>query len=140
MRHAEGVLDTNIVAVLSLYEAAELPQAGLITAVTLGELSDAPHATADPIRRARRMAVLQHVEATFDALPYDDEAARMYGQICAAVRAAGRQPRGRAADLMIAAIAASNGLPLYTANPKDFAGLDGMVEIVAVSRPPDATA
>ncbi|WP_459801974.1 PIN domain-containing protein [Herbidospora sp. RD11066] len=125
---------------LSLYEAAELPQAGLITAVTLGELSDAPHATADPIRRARRMAVLQHVEATFDALPYDDEAARMYGQICAAVRAAGRQPRGRAADLMIAAIAASNGLPLYTANPKDFAGLDGMVEIVAVSRPPDATA
>ncbi|WP_245657706.1 type II toxin-antitoxin system VapC family toxin [Herbidospora mongoliensis] len=125
---------------LSLYEAAELPQAGLITAVTLGELSDAPHATTDPIRRARRMAVLQHVEATFDALPYDDEAARMYGQICAAVRAAGRQPRSRAADLMIAAIAASNGLPLYTANPKDFVGLDGMVEIVAVSRPPDATA
>ncbi len=86
------------------------------------------------------MAVLQHVEATFDALPYDDEAARMYGQICAAVRATGRQPRGRAADLMIAAIAASNGLPLYTANPKDFAGLDGMVEIVAVARPSGATA
>ncbi|WP_232319988.1 type II toxin-antitoxin system VapC family toxin [Herbidospora daliensis] len=125
---------------LSLYEADALPQAGLITAVTLGELSDAPHATVDPIRRARRMAVLQHVEATFDALPYDDEAARMYGQICAAVRATGRQPRGRAADLMIAAIAASNGLPLYTANPKDFAGLDGMVEIVAVARPSGATA
>ncbi|TKK86384.1 type II toxin-antitoxin system VapC family toxin [Herbidospora galbida] len=140
MRHAEGVLDTNIVAVLALHNADELPEAVLITAVTLGELSDAPHATDDPIRRARRMAVLQHVEATFDALPYDDEAARMYGQICAAVRAGGRQPRGRVADLMIAAIAASNGLPLYTANPKDFAGLEDMVEIVAVPRPPDATA
>ncbi|OPG11747.1 VapC toxin family PIN domain ribonuclease [Microbispora sp. GKU 823] len=140
MRHAEGVLDTNIVAVLSLFDATDLPEASLITAVTLGELSDAPHATADPIKRARRIAVLQHVEATFDALPYDAEAARIYGQICAAVRSSGRQPRGRVADLMIAAIAASNGLPLYTANPKDFAGLDGMVEVVAVSRPPDATA
>lgn len=140
MRHAEGVLDTNIVAVLSLHTLDQLPETVLITAVTLGELSDAPHATNDPIRRARRMAVLQHVEATFDALPYDDEAARMYGQICAAVRAGGRQPRGRVADLMIAAIAASNGLPLYTANPKDFAGIEDMVEIVAVPRPPDATA
>lgn len=44
------------------------------------------------------------------------------------------------ADLMIAAIAAGNGLPLYTAKPKDFAGLDGMVEVVAVSRPSGATA
>ncbi|MGI5160788.1 type II toxin-antitoxin system VapC family toxin [Microbispora sp. CA-102843] len=134
------MLDTNIVAVLSLFDAAELPEASLITDVTLGELSDAPHATADPIKRARRIAVLQHVEATFDALPSDAEAARIYGQICAAVRISGRQPRGRVADLVIAAIAASNELPLYTANPKDFAGLDGMVEVVAVSRPPGATA
>ncbi len=64
----------------------------------------------------------------------------MYGQICAAVRISGRQPRGRVAILVIAAIAAGNGLPLYTANPKGFAGLDGIVEVVAVSRPPDATA
>ena len=86
----------------------------------------------DPVKRARRVAVLQHVEATFDPLPYDQGAARLYGQICAAVRAAGREPRKRAADLMIAATAASNELPLYTANPDDFKGIDSLVEVVGV--------
>ena len=60
------------------------------------------------------------------------------GLVCAAVIMSGRQPRGRAADLMIAATAASNGLPLYTSNPKDFVGLDELVEIVAVPRPDGA--
>jgi predicted nucleic acid-binding protein len=77
---------------------------------------------------------LQHVEATFDPLPYDQGAARLYGQICAAVRAAGRQPRKRSSDLQIAATAASNLLPLYTANPADFQGTEGLVEIVSVAR------
>lgn len=64
------------------------------------------------MKRAALVAVLQHVESTFEPLPYDYHAARFYGQICAAVRAAGRQPRKRASDLMIAATAASNALPL----------------------------
>jgi predicted nucleic acid-binding protein len=136
--HEEGVLDTNIIAALAAYDPSELPEELLITAVTLGELSHGPHATDDPAKRAKRMAVLQHVEATFDPLPYDRDAARIYGQMCAAVIAIGRQPRGRSADLMIAATAASNGLPLYTSNPKDFQGLDDLVEIVAVTRPAGA--
>ena len=135
MTHAEGVLDTNIIAALTAYDPAELPEELLITAVTLGELSHGPHATDDPVKRAKRMAVLQHVESTFDVLPYDRDAARIYGQICAAVIAIGRRPRGRCADLMIAATAAGSGLPLYTSNPKDFEGLDGIAEIVAVKRP-----
>jgi hypothetical protein len=69
--------------------------------------------------------VLQHVESAFEPLPYDHHAARFYGQICAAVQAAGRQPPKRAADLMIAATTASNALPLYTANPGDFLGRSG---------------
>ena len=92
----------------------------------------------DPLERAGRVAVLQHVESTFEALPYDHHAARFYGQICAAVRAAGRQPRERAGDLMIAATAASNALPLYTANPDDFRGSERFVELVGVpGRPND---
>ena len=35
-------------------------------------------------------------------------------------------------DLLIAATAAASGLPLYTRNPDDFAGLEGLVEIVSV--------
>ncbi len=132
--HEAGVLDTSIIAALALYDSAQLPETFFITAITLGELSYGPHATDDPLKRAGRVAVLQHVESTFEPLPYDHHAARLYGQICAAVRAAGRQPRKRAADLMIAATAASNALPLYTANPDDFP-LDVCPEpYIAVSR------
>lgn len=135
--HEIGVLDTSIIAALGLYDSAELPETFLITAITLGELSYGPHATDDPLKRAGRVAVLQHVESTFEPLPYDHHAARLYGQICAAVRAAGRQPRKRASDLMIAATAASNALPLYTANPDDFQGSQGFVEMVGVKGRPN---
>lgn len=137
MKHEVGVLDTSIIAALRLFDPAELPETFLITAVTLGELSFGPHATDDPIKRAQRVAVLQHVESTFEPLPYDHHAARLYGQICAVVRAAGRQPRRRASDLMIAATAGSNALPLYTANPQDLKGLDGLVEVVGVQARPN---
>src|SRR5271169_3507610 len=109
-------MDTSIIAAIGLYDPAQLPDTFLITAITLGELSYAPHATDDPLKRAARIAVLQHVETTFEPLPYDHHAARSYGQICAA----GRQPRKRASELMIAATAASNSLPFYTANPDVF--------------------
>jgi len=135
--HEIGVLDTSIIAALARYDAAELPDTFLITAITLGELSYGPHATDDPLKRAGRVAVLQHVESTFEPLPYDHYAARFYGQICAAVRAAGRQPRERAGDLMIAATAASNALPLYTTNPDDFRGSERFVELVGVPRRPN---
>ena len=136
--HDVAVVDTSIIAAIKLYDPAELPATILITAVTLGELSYGPHPTDDPAKRAGRVAVLQHAEATFDPLPYDQSAARLYGQICAAVRMAGRRPRSRASDLMIAATAASNELPLYTANPDDFNGAEGLVEVVAVhARPND---
>ena len=132
-----GVLDTSIVAALKLFDPADLPATVMITAITLGELSYGPHATDDAIKRAGRVAVLQHVEATFDPLPYDHHAARFYGQIRAAVRAAGRAPRKRAVDLMIAATAASNALPLYTANPDDFKGSEGFVEVVGIRARPN---
>ncbi|MFD0747489.1 hypothetical protein ACFQ1L_41010 [Phytohabitans flavus] len=78
---------------------------------------------------------MQHAESTFDPLPFDADAARAFGRVAAAVLAAGRKPRRRIADLMIASIAAVNDLPLYTTNPDDFAGLDGLLDVVAV-RPP----
>jgi len=135
--HAAAVVDTSIIAALKLYDPAELPETILITSVTLGELSYGPHATDDPVKRAGRVAVLQLVEATFDPLPYDHGAARLYGQICAVVRAAGREPRKRASDLMIAATAANNALPLYTANPGDFRGAESLVEVVAMPGRPN---
>jgi len=37
---------------------------------------------------------------------------------------------------MIASTAIAEELPLYTMNPKDFMGLDGLLTIVPVNRPP----
>lgn len=136
--HDAAVVDTSVIAALRLYDRSQFPDTIFITAITLGELSYGPHATDDPVKRAGRVGVLQHVEATFDPLPYDQAAARLYGQIAAAVRAAGREPRKRASDLMIAATAASNQLPLYTANPDDFKGAETFVVIVGVSARPNS--
>ena len=134
--HDAAVVDTNIIAALKLYDPSELPDTISITAVTLGELSFGPHATDDPIKRAGRVAVLQHVEATFDPLPYDQGAARLYGQICAAVRAAGREPRRRASDLMIAATAANNQLPLYANLATDYGAMSAAEAAFGEPQPP----
>nr|WSW67530.1 hypothetical protein OG461_15650 [Streptomyces sp. NBC_00995] len=48
------------------------------------------------------------------------------------VVAAGRNPRPRRMDLMIASIASVRGLPLFTRHADDFTGLEGMLTVVAV--------
>lgn len=130
-----GLIDTNIVIYLSALDSTLLPDEMVISAVTLAELSAGPHHTTDASERARRTSLLQHVEATFDPLPFDAEAARAFGLISAAILAVGRKPRTRLADLMIASTALANRLPIYTTNPNDFVGLDDMLTIVAVDRP-----
>ena len=132
-RHGRGLIDTSIVIDLEQIDAAVLPGELAISAMTMAELAAGPHATADPAERARRQDRLQRGEATFEPLPVDSETARAYGRVYAAVTATGRKARGRRAiDLLIAATALATGLPLYTRNPDDFAGLSGMIEIVSV--------
>ena len=132
---SRGLVDTNIVIHLAALDPTELPDQIVLSAVTLAELSAGPHHTDDPAERARRTAVLQHAEATFDPLPFDAEAARAFGMVSAAVLATGRTPRRRIADLMIASVAIVNRLPLYTTNPGDFTGLDHLLTVVPVQRP-----
>ena len=132
---SRGLIDTNVVVHLAALDPASLPDEMVISAVTLAELSAGPHHTDDPAERARRTSVLQHAEATFDPLPFDADAARAFGMVAAAVLAAGRTPRRRIADLMIASIAIVNRLPVYTTNPGDFLGLDHLLRVVPVARP-----
>jgi predicted nucleic acid-binding protein len=47
----------------------------------------------------------------------------VFGRVAAGLRAAGRKPKARAYDALVASIAISTGLPLYTVNPDDFAGI-----------------
>lgn len=129
-RLARGVLDTSVVIDLDKIDIGALPVEVAVTAITMAELAAGPHATPDLAERARRQDRLQRAEAVFDPLPFDNAAARAYGRICAAVLAAGRG--ARAVDLLIAAIACSEQLPLFTRNPEDFQALDGLVVIHSV--------
>jgi predicted nucleic acid-binding protein len=135
VRPLRGVLDTNVVIHWPLLDLSDLPREAAITAVTLAELAAGVHAARTDRDRAQRLDLLQRVESAFDPLPFDVAAARAYGRIASAVRSAGRSPRARVADQMIAAIAASRRLSLYTTNIEDFVGLDDVVTVVPVLRP-----
>lgn len=54
---------------------------------------------------------------------------------CRTTARSGRKTRARAFDALIAAVALAHDLPIYTANPDDFAGIDGL-EVVAVDVKP----
>ncbi|MFE5851858.1 type II toxin-antitoxin system VapC family toxin [Streptomyces sp. NPDC056500] len=142
--HQQGLLDTNIMILRKWVDPEELPAEVAISAITLAELSAGPHEVRrneeqddydEHAERARRMDVLQRAENEFDPIPFDAEAARIYGRVCAAVIGAGRKPRRRVADLMIAAIAIAEDLPLFTTNPDEFRGLEELLTVVPVHRP-----
>jgi predicted nucleic acid-binding protein len=128
----QGLLDTSVVVDHDLVEPDRLPEVSAISAVTLAELAAGPHATDDGEERARRQDRLQWAAATWDPLPFDAEAARAYGRVFAATRAAGRTSRTRLADLLIAATAAAHGLDLYTRNGADFVGLERILTVVTI--------
>jgi len=125
----QGLLDTSVVIDLDRIDAELLPAECAVAAITLAELAAGPHATDDENERARRQDRLHWAANTWDPLPFDNDAARMFGRVFSAVRASGRTARSRLADLLIAATAAANDLPLYTRNPKDFLGLEHLLTV-----------
>ena len=131
-RHGRGVLDTSTVIMLSkITDPTVLPSEPLITTITLAELSVGPLVATTDFERAARQAHVQQAEADFDPLPFDAAAARAFGRVAASLRRTGRKPAARAYDAMIAAVRV---LPVYTCNPDDFAGIDGLT-VVAVPVP-----
>ena len=127
-----GLLDTSVVIDLGVISPADLPEETSVSAITMAELSAGPHATADPAERARRQDRLQQLESWVEPMPFDGDCARAYGRVYAAVLAAGRQPRRRAVDLLIAATALAAGMPLYTRTAHEFQGLEEILTVVSV--------
>ena len=103
-----------------------------VSAVTLAELHFGVLVAADSSARAERLRRLALVERLFDPLPVDEAVAREYGVLAAAVVTAGRQPRARVMDLLIAATARAHGARLYTRNPGNLPGLAELVDVVPV--------
>ena len=132
---ARGLLDTSTVILLPRVEDPSLlPRAPLISSVTLAELSVGPLVATTEAERAARLAHLQQAEADFEPLAFDAPAARAFGRVAASLRQAGRKPAARSYDAMIAATAIANGLPVYTCNPDDFAGIADL-SVVAIPHP-----
>jgi predicted nucleic acid-binding protein len=130
---ALGLLDTSVVIDLDdPAVATALPDAVAVCAITIAELAAGPHLAPTGTERASRQARLQYVEAEFEPIPFDATAARSYGLVVAAVAEAGRSHRGRSADLLIAATAHANQVPLYTRNPDDFTGLSDLITVIGI--------
>lgn len=135
MSETQGILDTSTVILLHrLTDAGALPVEPLITAITLAELAVGPLVAAGEDERAHRQAHLQQAEADFVPLPFDAAAARAFGGVAASLRRKGRKAAARAYDAMIAATALANDLPVYTCNPDDFKGIDGLA-VVPIALP-----
>ncbi|MET9328942.1 type II toxin-antitoxin system VapC family toxin [Tsukamurella sp. NPDC003166] len=123
-----AILDTSVVLAAGL---DPIEDEVAISAITLAELHFGVLVTKSGAVRAERLRRLLALEREFDALPVDDAVAESYGRLAAAVVAAGRQPRARSMDLLIAATAHAHGARLYTLNPRDFVGLEPLVEVLA---------
>ena len=133
-----GLLDTSVL--IELYSVGPgrfggpLPDVAAVSTNTLAELACGPISATTPAEHAGRLDVLLRARAGFDALPFDADAARAYARVYAITLEAGRKPRGaRTTDLLIAAVALANDLPLYTCNEADLSHLRDLIDIVAVA-------
>jgi predicted nucleic acid-binding protein len=127
----QAMLDTCIVIDFEDHHP-KLPANLEISAVVFAELSSGAATAPTSEERETRVARLRWARTFFDPDPFGQEAADEYGRMVAALRRIGRNERSRVADLMIAATAAANRVPLYTNNADDFLGLDQLVEVIVI--------
>ncbi len=127
------LIDTSILIDLKKSDLFRLSAKVAISTLTVAELAKGRDAAVQNLETKRRRSHLHRVEATLEAIPFDLACARAFGRIAIAVERIGRRSRGsRSVDLMIAATALAHDLPLYTLNPRDLRGLEGLIEIVDV--------
>lgn len=121
-----AVLDTSI---LIAEDVEPVPGVLAVSAASFAELHYGVLVARTVEERARRLRRITLLARRFDPLPVDEAVAASYGQLAAAVVAAGRQPRRRVMDLLIAATAHAHGAALYTRNPGDFVGLESFIDL-----------
>ena len=129
--HKRALLDTSVVIDYPASAVAAQASTAAVSTITLAELSYGLH-TADPLLNAAREQRYHWITTTFDPIPFDTWAARIYGALCATVRAVGRDPKPRRFDLLIAAVAVALNIPVITRNGADFMGIHDSLTVIAV--------
>ncbi|CAG0984652.1 tRNA(fMet)-specific endonuclease VapC [Anaerolineales bacterium] len=123
------LLDTNIciyiikrqpAAVINRFLEYQVGDIG-ISSITLSELR---YGVAKSTRREKNSKALDEFIIPLEVVSFDEEAARMYGDIRATLEKAGT-PIG-AMDMLIAAHALSLGIPLITNNTREFARIPSL--------------
>jgi predicted nucleic acid-binding protein len=129
--HQRALLDTSVIVDFPADAVAAHASTAAVSAITLAELAYGLH-TADPLLNAAREQRYHWITHTFDPIPFDTHAARVYGALCAAARAVGMDPKPRRFDLLIAAVAVALSIPLITRNETDFTGIHDSLAIIGV--------
>jgi predicted nucleic acid-binding protein len=123
------ILDTTVLgdilrgneAVSSVRDHIDGPTVPRVSAVTIMELVEgAEHGD----RTEAERTAIRSIVTDLEEVPFDGSSAVVAGEISAALLAAGE--RIDPADVMIAATARSNDLPVVTRNGKHFRRIDGL--------------
>ena len=125
-----GVLDTSVFIADEQGRGLatdRLPDEAAISVVTLAELSIGVHLAETDSARAQRLRTLQAAQATYAALPVDEDVAAAFAELVATARRTGRRPRVQ--DTWIAATARAHQVAVFTKD-SDFDGL--AVDVVRV--------
>lgn len=119
-----AVLDTSVLI------GADAPGdvEAAISVASITELHFGVLVAEDDDERARRTDRLAAIEAAFDPLPVSVEVARAWGRLAAAVTLRGGKPRRRQIDLVIAATATIEKVPLLTYNLADLEIIKDLVD------------
>lgn len=123
-----GLIDTSVIIEMGTLQPL-LPSSLSVSIMTFAEL-EAGVQVAPTSHREARMLRLEIVKTRFDPLPFGVAEAVEYGRIVRQIRRYGRKERNRRFDLLIAATAVTNDLPLYTLNGQDLKGLGSLLEII----------
>ena len=126
-----ALLDTSVIVDYPNGAIAAHTRSAAVSTIRLAELAYGLH-TPDPLVNAAREQRYHWIVNTFGVVTFDAGAARIYGALCASARTAGRDPKPRRFDLLIAAVAVALRVPLITRNERDFAGIHESLTIIAV--------
>jgi tRNA(fMet)-specific endonuclease VapC len=126
---ARNLLDSNIlIAALKGEHAALLnrlatlaPSRICLSSIVLAELMTGAHKSRNP---ASNEVALEEITRNMEAVPFDHEAALVYGKLRAELESKGQIVGPH--DLLIAAQALSRDLVLVTANPREFKRVPGL--------------
>lgn len=96
-----------------------------LSPVTIAELRIGAELAPSPAARELRFRALERLLSK-PILPIDAATAQVFGQLAAALRAAGTSHRRRVNDLWIASQAVQHELALLTRNERDFRDIPGL--------------